>query len=158
STLSESFVGILPAGTYYANIASYGGHTQALTFGGTTMNTTYYYDTGAYFLTGATTANVHVWSSTATGPWSTASNWSCGVPGAADVAMFNSASYLNGPSLTSTASVGGLWSTGTAAVTLSGSSLTLYGLAISGNTATGIELDSGAGAMTINAPLVLQND
>ena len=49
STLSETFSGTLAAGTYYAEIASYGGHTQTLG----SYNTTYYFDMGSYFITGS---------------------------------------------------------------------------------------------------------
>ena len=49
STLSETYSGTLPAGNYYAEIDSYGGHTQTLG----SYNTTYYYDMGSYFLTGS---------------------------------------------------------------------------------------------------------
>jgi autotransporter-associated beta strand protein len=36
--------------------------------------------------------------------------------------------------------------------------LTLFGTTINGNTGTGIEIDAGAGPITVNAPLVLQNN
>ena len=49
STLSETYSGTLPAGNYYAEVASYGGHTQTLG----SYNTTYYYDMGSYFLSGS---------------------------------------------------------------------------------------------------------
>ncbi len=49
STLYETYSGTLPAGYYYAEVASYGGHTQTLTGD----NTTYYYDMGSFFLTGS---------------------------------------------------------------------------------------------------------
>jgi hypothetical protein len=54
STLSETYSGTLPAGDYYAKIASYGGKTQTISvpFSGS-YNTTYYYDIGSYFLTGS---------------------------------------------------------------------------------------------------------
>jgi hypothetical protein len=49
STLFETFSAILPAGGYYAKIASYGGHVQTLAG----CNTTEYFDMGSYFLTGS---------------------------------------------------------------------------------------------------------
>jgi hypothetical protein len=49
STLSETFTGFLPAGVYYAQIASYGGKTQALSG----YNASYFYDMGSYFVTGS---------------------------------------------------------------------------------------------------------
>ncbi len=49
STLSETFFGTLPAGWYYAQIASYGGHSQTLG----SYNTTSYFDMGSFFLTGS---------------------------------------------------------------------------------------------------------
>ncbi len=54
STMAETFAGLLPAGTYYAEVASYGGHTQTLPNpAGGFFNTTYYYDMGSFFLTGS---------------------------------------------------------------------------------------------------------
>jgi hypothetical protein len=49
STLSETYSGILPAGWYYAEIASFGGHSQTLG----SYNTTSYFDMGSYFLSGS---------------------------------------------------------------------------------------------------------
>ena len=49
STLFETYSGTLAAGNYYAEIASYGGHTQTLSG----YDTSYYYDMGSYFLTGS---------------------------------------------------------------------------------------------------------
>ena len=58
-----------------------------------------------------------------------------------------------------TAAIGGIWDTGSGALTIGGTSaLTLFGTTINGNTGTGIEVDAGAGPLTINAPLVLQNN
>ncbi len=100
------------------------------------------------------------WSSTAAGTsWSDASNWGGTLPGSADIGFFSAASYTSQPALTSTASVGGIWDTGSGSITIGGSSaLTLFGTAINSNTGTGIEVDAGAGPLTINAPLVLQNN
>ena len=65
------------------------------------------------------------------------------------------ATYTFQPNLTAAATVGGLWSTGSGAPTISGSPLTLNGAMINSNSATGIETDPGAGSLTITAPLVL---
>ena len=97
------------------------------------------------------------WSDSGT-DWNTPSNWGGSVPGSGDTALFNAASYNNQPSLSSPASVGGIWGTGGGTVTIDGNALTLYGTTINSNAGTGIELDSGGGSLTINAPLVLQND
>ncbi len=54
NTLSETYSALLPAGTYIAEITSYGGHTQTLADGsGGYFDTTSYYDMGAYFMTGS---------------------------------------------------------------------------------------------------------
>ncbi len=100
------------------------------------------------------------WNSTATATgWSIASNWGGTVPGSADIGRFAAASYTSQPSLTTTANVGGIWDTGGGAITIGGNSaLTLFGTTINSNTGTGIEVDPGAGPLTVNAPLVLQND
>ena len=100
------------------------------------------------------------WSSAATATdWNTASNWGGTLPGSADIGVFSAAAYNSQPSLTSTAAVGGIWDIGAGNVTIGGTSaLTLFGTTINGNTGTGIELDVGAGPLTINAPLVLQNN
>ena len=71
---------------------------------------------------------------------------------------FAAGSYLSQPTLNTTAAVGGLWDTGAGSIAIGGSALTLVGtLTINGNASTGIEMDAGAGALTINAPLVLSN-
>jgi hypothetical protein len=49
STLSETYSGTLPAGDYYAEIASYGGQIQMLPG----CNTTNYYDMGSFFMKGS---------------------------------------------------------------------------------------------------------
>ena len=49
STLFETYTGLLAAGTYYADIASFGGHVQD----SPTFNAASYFDMGAYFLTGS---------------------------------------------------------------------------------------------------------
>ena len=157
STLSESYSALLPAGTYEAEIASYGGHTQTITSGSNTFNTTYYFDMGGYFLTGSGFASMSsfVWSSTATGPWNVAANWGGSVPGPGDIASFTSSSYANGPNLTTSTGAGALWQTGSGAITITGSALTLYSNVVNSNSNVGIEMDAGAGSLTINVPLVL---
>ena len=106
----------------------------------------------------ATTAQAATltWSNSGTA-WNAASNWGTATPGAYDTALFNlNAAYTNQPTLTATASVGGLWDTGSGAITVSGSALTLSGTSINGSLAAeGIEMDPGAGALTISAPLTL---
>ena len=99
-----------------------------------------------------------VWSGT-TGPnWNVGSNWDGTVPGIADIGGFSAAAYTSQPALTTTASIGGIWDTGSSAVTIGGTStLTLFGTTINSNTGAGIEIDAGAGPLTVNAPLVLQN-
>ena len=53
STLFETFSGTLSAGTYYAEIASFGGHEQI----SPAFNAAQYFDMGAYFVTGTGFAN-----------------------------------------------------------------------------------------------------
>jgi fibronectin-binding autotransporter adhesin len=100
------------------------------------------------------------WNKTATGTnWSTASNWGGTLPGSGDIGLFSAISYTSQPSLSSTAAIGGIWDTGAGVVTIGGSSaLTLFGATINSNTGTGIEMDASAGPLTVNAPLVLQNN
>ena len=49
STLFETFMGNLTAGTYYAKVGSFGGHEQIAP----AFNSAQYFDRGAYFLTGS---------------------------------------------------------------------------------------------------------
>jgi fibronectin-binding autotransporter adhesin len=100
------------------------------------------------------------WSSTAVGTsWNAASNWGGTVPGSQDTGQYSAASYTSQPSLASSAAIGGIWDTGGGAVTIGGtSSLTLFGTTVNSNTSTGIEVDAAAGPLTVNAPLVLQNN
>ncbi len=98
------------------------------------------------------------WTGTGTN-WSDASNWGGAVPGSSDIGLFSAASYTSQPSLVSPAAVAGIWDTGSGTITVGGSSaLTLFGTTINSNTGTGIEIDAGAGPLTINAPLFLQNN
>jgi fibronectin-binding autotransporter adhesin len=105
-------------------------------------------------------AATFTWSSTATGTtWSAASNWGGTTPGAADIGEFAGASYSSQPSLSNAATIGGLWDIGAGAVTISGNALTLMGTnTINGHATTGIEIDAGAGGLTITAPLALANN
>lgn len=47
-TLSETFTGTLPAGTYFVDVASFGGHPQ----NAPAFNAATYFDSGAFFLSG----------------------------------------------------------------------------------------------------------
>lgn len=69
STLSETFVGTLPAGRYFAEVASAGGFTSA------TDPTATYFDMGSFFLTGSGFSAAK-WTAGATpGEWANAANW-----------------------------------------------------------------------------------
>jgi hypothetical protein len=57
STLLETYTGTLPAGTYYADIASVGGHLEDNS-ANPTFNSATYYNEGAFFLTGSGFASV----------------------------------------------------------------------------------------------------
>ncbi len=105
-------------------------------------------------LENSTAAATYTWSPAST-TWA-ASNWGGTAPGVADVGLFNAnGTYSYQPNLALTASAGAIWDAGNGAVTISGSTLALYGTTINGNSGMGIEIDAGAGALTISAPLVL---
>jgi autotransporter-associated beta strand protein len=90
--------------------------------------------------------------------WFTAANWlgPTPPPGGADVGQFNLPSYSFQPNVGEPDTIGGAWNTGAGAVTITGSSiLTIDGATINGNANTGIELDAGAGSMTVSAPIAL---
>jgi len=91
------------------------------------------------------------WTGTTNMTWATGTNWLEGSPpgGTSDNAVFDRA-FSNQPNLGATATVGGLWMTGTLGnnVTISGSTLTLGGGGI-------LMDDAGAFTLTINAPLAL---
>ena len=93
--------------------------------------------------------------------WATPANWGGTAPGSGDIGLFNVPSgtgYSFGPNVAETNSIGGIWDTGSAQLTISGAStLTLYGTTINGNASTGIEMDSGAGALLISASTVLNS-
>jgi fibronectin-binding autotransporter adhesin len=91
-------------------------------------------------------AATYTWQNSGTA-WNTAANWGGTVPGGADVALFNlNSSYAGSPTLTASSTVGQVYDTGSAAVTISGSALTLNGVG-----GTGIQMDSGAGALTVSS-------
>jgi fibronectin-binding autotransporter adhesin len=100
-------------------------------------------------------AAIYSWNTTGGTAWNVGTNWSGTVPGGADVGQFNYASYSFPPTLTAPATVGGIWDAGSAAISISGSALTINGTNINGNAGTGIEMDSGAGALTISSSIVL---
>jgi autotransporter-associated beta strand protein len=101
-------------------------------------------------------ATTYTWNNAGT-DWNTAANWTTAVvPGNADVSRFNSATYGNLPSLSAASSASGLWMSGAGSLSVGGSGLTLYGTAaINGNSNAGIQMDAGAGSLTINAPLTM---
>ena len=92
--------------------------------------------------------------------WNTNTNWTpSGAPGNTDNAVFNS-TFSNQPNLTGSATVGGIWMTGSIGqnVTISGSTLTLNGNTINGTAGLGILVDNApAFALTITAPITLGN-
>jgi autotransporter-associated beta strand protein len=106
------------------------------------------------FNTSSNPAAVRAWSNSGT-TWSVASNWVGAVPGSADVAQFNLGAYAFQPNLTAAASVGALWNTGSGSLAIAGSTLTLNSATINGNSSAGIEMDAGAGALTISSSLAL---
>ena len=89
--------------------------------------------------------------------WNVGSNWGNTVPSGTDAALFNLPSYTFQPNLTSPSTVGVLWNTGGGSLAITGSTLTINSATVNGNAGTGIEMDPGAGAMTISAPLALAN-
>jgi len=94
-----------------------------------------------------------------TSVWATGTNWSGGIaPGNTDNAVFSS-TFSNQPTLGATATVGGLWMTGSVGqnVTIGGTfALTLNGNTINGTAGLGILVDNAnAFTLTINAPITL---
>ncbi len=98
--------------------------------------------------------HVYTWGNVGSN-WGTAANWGGTVPTATDTGLFKAGSYQFEPNLAAPFSIGGVWSTGAGIVTINGSSLTIKSTSINGNAFTGIEMDSGAGPLTDNAPLVV---
>jgi autotransporter-associated beta strand protein len=95
--------------------------------------------------------------------WATAANWtgSTPPPGGLDVGQFTKAtSYNNQPNVGEANSVGAIWQTGAASVNVTGAStLSISGATINppipAATPEGIEMDPGAGPLSISAPLVV---
>ena len=112
---------------------------------------------GVFFAGSSVQAATYTWSNLGT-DWNTVGNWGGTVPTPTDVGQFNSASYGFQPSIAAPSSIGGIWVTGAGAVTAGTTAtgtLTINGATINGNASTGIEIDPGAGALTLNAPIVL---
>jgi fibronectin-binding autotransporter adhesin len=102
--------------------------------------------------------SMSTWSGVSSTAWNTSANWVGGAPTAGFVALFDSSPYANQPANSGgSGSVGAIWETGSsAALTISGTSaLTLTGTTVGPNSGVGIELDSGAGGLTISAPLTV---
>ncbi len=90
-------------------------------------------------------ATDRVWQPNSGSSWTTPANWSGGVPGVGDVAVFNSTT-LN-PTITTPISVGGLrWDASTGVFVYSGSAITLGGFGLT---------QYGASNQTINNDLTL---
>ena len=106
-------------------------------------------------------AATYSWGGADSVNWSDVLNWNPNTasPAIGDIAQFASGgAYANLPTVDTTWSVDGLWQTGATPVTISdaGFLLTLMGTnTINGNSNTGIEMDSAAGALTINPALTL---
>ncbi len=101
-------------------------------------------------------AGTYTWTGGTTADWATANNWTNhAVPGGADIALFPGTSYNNQPNVGVAAAAGGLWDTGSAGVSIGGTGLTINGATINGNANTGVEMDSGAGGLTIGLAVSL---
>ena len=104
--------------------------------------------------------SVFTWGNVGT-DWGVASDWSPAGPptGGTAVAQFTSPLYNFQPTLVSASqSLGAIWDNGGGAVTIGSNSpyaLSLSGTTVNGNLTTGLELDSGAGALTINCPITM---
>ncbi len=100
-----------------------------------------------------------VWTGATSTAWGTGTNWTGGLPGGADNAVFNS-TFTNQPNLGSILTVGGVWMTGSIGqnVTVSGTGLTLNGNTINGTAGLGILIDNAnAFTLTMTAPVTLAN-
>ena len=103
-------------------------------------------------------ATVFTWGNVGS-DWGAAGDWSPAGPptGGTAIAQFTSAAYGFQPMLLSTSqSLAGIWDNGTGALTIGANSpnvLTLSGTTVNGHLTTGLELDSGAGSLTISAPV-----
>ena len=105
-------------------------------------------------------AATYTWTTSSGTAWSSSSNWSgSAVPGYTDVAQFAGTGYSGTLMLTLSSSLGGLWDSGSVPLTISstgaGVLLTLMGTNSFDGGTYGIAMDSGAGSLTISAPLVL---
>ena len=114
------------------------------------------YGSNAPLLSFSTTSGpaAYAWSNSGTA-WNVNSNWTGVVPGGADTALFSRGAYTFQPNLPVAATVGALWDTGAGSLAITGNTLTINSATVNGNAGTGIEMDAGAGAMTISAPLTL---
>ena len=94
-------------------------------------------------------AATYSWANTGTN-WNAASCWGGTEPGIADVVEFNSSTYTFQPVLTFVGSAAGIWDPGSGSVSIAGSqTFLLAGGTVNGNPSTGIEMDPGAGGLTI---------
>ena len=89
------------------------------------------------------------WTGTTSTAWSNAANWTAGIPGATDIASFDSNfTTTNQPGLTANTSIGEVFMTSTVTqnVTISNNTLTINGVA-----GTGILVDDSAFTLTIDS-------
>ena len=98
------------------------------------------------------------WNGSQNTLWGNNNNWAGNAPSAGDNAVFNS-TFSNQPNVSTNASVGGIWMTGSIGqnVTISGTgTLQLSGNTINGTAGLGILVDNAnAFALTISAPIKL---
>jgi autotransporter-associated beta strand protein len=99
------------------------------------------------------------WDGTTTDTnWNNAANWfNAGIPtNSAHTAAFTNATYAAQPSLTNNISLGRLWQSGSGAVTVGvpTRTMTLHGASV-GGTNVGLQVDSAAGALTMNSAITL---
>ena len=95
------------------------------------------------------------WTGATSTDWGVAGNWTAGVPGAADIAFFDSNfTSVNQPNLNGNRTVGevNMTSTVTQNVTIINNTLTLNGVA-----GTGIQLDNSAFTLTIDSNVTVAN-
>src|SRR6516165_2426594 len=108
----------------------------------------------AFVTSSASAQTVYTWANV--GPdWGTAANWGGTVPTAVDIGLFNSPLYLFEPNLGAPNAVGGVWSTGSGNVMVTGNGLTLNSTTVNGNPTIGIEMDPGAGSLSFSNALTL---
>jgi fibronectin-binding autotransporter adhesin len=103
-------------------------------------------------------ANTFTWSGSNSTAWDAGANWVGGVPTTGSVALFNGSGYLNQPSTSGgSESVGAVWeAAASGSLSISGTcGLTFTGTTLVGTVVTGIEMDSGAGGLSISAPLTV---